>query len=111
MSVLDNNRVILVKYEDLLLDSSKELKRIVLALGRKMISDQAFDQVSKAHSFTNIKSKNQTNTYEMSFLRKGRHGDWKNHFSREACELFHAYGGEALIQLGYEADANWKIEE
>ena len=46
-----------------------------------------------------------------SFIRKGVVGDWRNHFSREARELFAHRAGDVLIQLGYEQDQAWVHEE
>ena len=40
-------------------------------------------------------------------IRKGVVGDWRNHFSREAAELFDRLAGAALVELGYEADRAW----
>ena len=40
-------------------------------------------------------------------IRKGIVGDWRNHFSREAAELFNELAGETLVRLGYESDTGW----
>jgi hypothetical protein len=40
-------------------------------------------------------------------LRKGIAGDWKNNFSEEAKQVFHAYAGSELIKMGYEKDDSW----
>jgi Sulfotransferase domain len=42
-----------------------------------------------------------------SFVRKGIIGDWQNHFTGEACEVFDRLGGAELITLGYEKDRGW----
>lgn len=42
-----------------------------------------------------------------SFVRKGVVGDWRNHFTREAAEVFDALAGDALVALGYESDRAW----
>jgi hypothetical protein len=42
-----------------------------------------------------------------SFRRKGASGDWRNHFTREAGEVFDSYAGDALIDFGYETDRSW----
>ena len=41
------------------------------------------------------------------FRRKGIAGDWANHFTREAGEIFDAIAGDALVDLGYAADRRW----
>jgi hypothetical protein len=46
-----------------------------------------------------------------SFLRKGVVGDWQNHFSQEACEIFNHFAGNELIILGYENDTTWVNSE
>lgn len=40
-------------------------------------------------------------------IRKGVVGDWQNHFSREAAEVFDQLAGETLVRLGYEDDRGW----
>ncbi len=40
-------------------------------------------------------------------LRKGQAGDWRNHFTREAAEIFDRYCGDMLISTGYEPDHEW----
>jgi len=39
--------------------------------------------------------------------RKGIIGDHKNHFTREAAEIFNHYAGHLLKRLGYEKDDSW----
>jgi hypothetical protein len=45
-----------------------------------------------------------------SFLRRGGSGDWKNHFTREAAEMFEDRCGASLRALGYAEDGSW-VEE
>lgn len=40
-------------------------------------------------------------------FRKGRIGDWTNHFTDEHRRLFKAVASEQLIRLGYEQDGSW----
>ena len=40
-------------------------------------------------------------------LRKGISGDWKNNFSPKVCEIAKEMAGDALVELGYENDKNW----
>ena len=41
------------------------------------------------------------------FARKGVSGDWENHFTRAAAEVFDSYAGNALVELGYEQNSSW----
>jgi hypothetical protein len=40
-------------------------------------------------------------------FRKGRTGDWQNHFTEAHKNAFKAVAGDALIELGYEGDVGW----
>ncbi len=40
-------------------------------------------------------------------FREGKIGSWKHEFTPEQKELFKIYGGQLLIDLGYEKDLNW----
>lgn len=42
-----------------------------------------------------------------SFMRKGIRGDWRNHFTQEAGEVFERHAGNALRTHGYEEDDRW----
>ncbi len=42
-----------------------------------------------------------------SHFRKGVAGDWKNHFTEKATEVFKERFGDGLIKLGYENDDDW----
>ncbi len=40
-------------------------------------------------------------------FRSGQIGSWKKQFTKEHKDLFKLYGGQLLIDLGYEADLDW----
>lgn len=42
-----------------------------------------------------------------SHYRKGKRGDWRNHFSENHKLVFKQKYGDLLIKLGYETDLNW----
>lgn len=46
---------------------------------------------------------------EHSHYRKGVHGDWINHFTPHAVEVFKERFGEILVKLGYEDDQDWGL--
>ena len=44
-----------------------------------------------------------------SHYRKGRPGDWRNHFTAEHVAYFEKEFGDLLVTLGYETDAHWFV--
>lgn len=94
-------------YEDLRRDTAPELQRLVLELtGRKLNHERASEIVDE-FSFERQTGRRTGEENKKSFLRKGVVGDWKEHFSREAKEVFDRYAGEELIMLGYEQSREW----
>lgn len=59
------------------------------------------------NSFAQQTGRNPGEESKSSFLRKGIAGDWRNHFTPEAAEIFDHYCGDALIATGYEPDRSW----
>ena len=97
----------IVRYEDLLTDAVAELERVTKSLtGTAVDKDKAAAIVDK-YSFKKISGRKQGEENKKSFVRKGIAGDWKNHFSRQAREVFDHYAGEQLIKAGYETDHAW----
>ncbi len=98
-----------VFYEDMLKDATAELEKVMLFLGQdgKDVDKEKLSSIVNKYSFRNQAKRKPGEENTKSFLRKGIHGDWKNKFSKEACEVFDHYGGDTLIKLGYEKDHNW----
>ena len=67
-------------------------------------TDRIVDQLSYAR-LAGGRDQGQENVN--SHYRKGVHGDWKNHFTREHIAYFKAHYNDLLVQLGYEEDENW----
>ncbi|KAF4070627.1 hypothetical protein AMELA_G00287490 [Ameiurus melas] len=82
-------------YEDLVEDTGRELKNLCSFLGlstseeeRKKITECVQFDVMKANPMTNL-TDDQTLDFSVSqFLRKGKVGDWKNHFTVAQNEHF-----------------------
>jgi hypothetical protein len=94
-----------ITYEDLLTNPHKELQGVTKYLGLD-ISAEKIDQIIEQFSFNKMKERNP----ESLFLRKGTSGDWKNHFTHNAGELFESLGGKALRLLNYTSDNTWYHE-
>jgi len=101
------DRIALVKYEDLLSDGARTLAEVVATItGQEPDLEQAEASVTK-FSFARQRRRRAGGENQNSFLRKGQAGDWVNHFTREAAEIFDRYAGATLVEAGYEPDRSW----
>ena len=96
-----------VTYERLLADPGEELNRTVKRLTGADVPTEKLDAVIEKYSFKNQAGRKQGEQKKNSFVRKGISGDWKNHFTPEACRVFNRFAGEQLNLLGYETDDEW----
>jgi hypothetical protein len=62
------------------------------------------------YSFKRQAGRAQGQSNKHSFVRKGITGDWKNHFTEEACQVFARHAGSQLIRLGFESNNDWVNE-
>lgn len=103
----DPQQSVMVRYEDILSDPHSSLRRILELYElpateeriNEMVEKNRFDRLSGGRVAGQEKSS--------SFFRKGKSGDWKNHFSPGQKEAFKKIGGDWLIRHGYETDFNW----
>lgn len=95
-----------IRYEDMLSDSAGELQSAALHLGHELTMQQA-QEIASEFTFTRQSGRDPGTEDKQSYLRKGVSGDWKNSFSNEAREVFRHHMGDALIEMGYEADNFW----
>lgn len=105
------NKALVVKYENLKRDCSAELCRAIRHVSDHPIDMARIEIIVNKYSFQAQTGRTEGKEDKDSYLRKGIVGDWRNHFSREAREVFHKYAGNHLIQLGYEKDSEWVSEE
>lgn len=99
--------VLFIKYEDLLNGAEEALAKALVSLTGEDPDYRKIQEIVQKYSFENLAKRKPGQENVGSFLRKGIAGDWKNKFSRRACEVFDKYGGEMLISLGYEKDNSW----
>jgi hypothetical protein len=103
---VNNPGVVMLKYEDLVDNGAPALAEAMARLtGEAPDLDRAGATLRK-FAFERL-SKRKPGQQGSAFLRKGRSGDWVNHFTRESAEIFDRYAGEALVQAGYEKDRSW----
>jgi hypothetical protein len=90
--------VLILKYENLVRDPKREIARITKFCGKSISSDETIAKIAGATSFDVMKANPKTNfegiesiKSEISpFMRKGKVGDWKNHFTVAQSEIFDA---------------------
>lgn len=102
----DRPGVLTVRYEDLLENCPREMGRVAEHIGIPATEAELAALVER-FSFQAMSGRQPGEEDRSSHQRKGIAGDWRNHFSREAGEVFLAYGGAELVALGYEADDAW----
>jgi len=104
---LDDEPSVQTSYEAMRNDPVGELGRLLSSLD--LSADRTGDvrDIVRRHSFAAQAGRDAGTERRGSFLRKGIVGDWKNHFSPAAREVFHRVAGPALIRLGYESGPEW----
>lgn len=102
---LDQEAVI-AKYEDLLADPPVALGKILQNMGAHPTSDKVAAAVTNNTKDRFSRSLDEVNKHN-TFVRKGIHGDWRNHFNERHIADFKRVAGDLLIRLGYEMDTDW----
>jgi hypothetical protein len=104
---VDASRVKVVTYESLLDDACEVLgDAVAWACGREADPWVISTTVDK-NSMLRMTGRKPGEEDRGNFIRKGVAGDWRNHFSREAAEVFDSLAGDVLVHLGYESDRDW----
>lgn len=102
-----HEHVAYVSYEQLREDCAGHLKRIVEHVAGRPIEDWRVDMAVDKFSMQRATGRKPGEEDRTTLIRKGVVGDWVNHFSREAAEVFDRLAGDTLVRLGYEADRGW----
>jgi estrone sulfotransferase len=107
-----NSNMLLVRYEDLLSDILKQLKRIVGFIGLELtakqlkiaIENSSFEKMRRIEVEKGRKFKDKGPNL---FTRSGKAGEWKKYFGMEEKKIFKLREGRTLIKLGYEIHNRW----
>lgn len=93
--------ILCLRFEDLRLDTDNSLSKILDYLELEGFTleidrDQAIKILRSA-----------INPRKSGTFRKGKPGDWRDHFSQRNIDFFKETAGDLLITLGYEKDDSW----
>jgi hypothetical protein len=95
------DKAIWIQYEDLKEDAVRETSRLARYLGVEQANDDAFIQkVIEYSSFeTMVKQAEEKGGDTIGHLRKGKVGDWKNHFSADLFAEFQQTMIQELVDI------------
>jgi hypothetical protein len=100
---LNDPSTLVIRFEDLIgprggSDVGKQLnaiKSIGDFVGRPLSQEQTLHVAQKMYGKGSLT------------FRKGRRGDWQNHFTEAHRRAFKEVAGDTLVELGYEKDSGW----
>ncbi|NOZ07571.1 MAG: sulfotransferase domain-containing protein [FCB group bacterium] len=95
-----------LKYEDLISDPFSRFKAIFSFLGVK-IEDPQLKNILERFSFQRLKKEVKGADKTVSHYRKGRPGDWENHFTPDLKKIFKSNYNDLLLKLAYIEDVDW----
>ena len=103
----DRPHIAYLSYEQLIEDCAGTLARAVEQLTGKPADDWRIETTVEKMSMQRQTGRKPGEADISQHARKGIVGDWRNHFSREAAEVFDELAGDTLVTLGYEPDRGW----
>ena len=96
-----------LSYEQLRTNPHLTLKRAIERVTGAEIEDWRVESAVERNSMERQTGRRAGQEDRAHFVRRGVVGDWRNHFTREAAEIFGDMASDALVLLGYEDDRNW----
>lgn len=96
-----------ISYERLLSEPVESLIAVLSNLGVDDVNRERVQSAVDRYSFQRMTGRESGSEERWRPVRKGVAGDWRNHFTREAAEIFVAYAGQTLIELDYESSTSW----
>jgi len=96
------------RFEHITTAPFEEFKRIFAFIGLD-IPDDVLHEIIDANSFNQMKKrfKGEQSQPEANHYRKGKVGDWQNHFTAAIKTRFKTQYADLLIRLGYAEDDTW----
>ena len=102
-----DGQVAYLTYEELIRDCAAALGPALERITGQATDDWRLGVAVEKFSMRRQTGRNPGEADPKDHIRKGVSGDWRNHFSREAAELFDQLAGDTLVGLGYEPDRRW----
>lgn len=96
-----------LRYETLRKEGEQALSSVLEALLGHAVPSAVIQGALERYSFQRLTGRKEGTESRNSHLRKGQSGDWRNHFTPAAAEVFQQHFGKALVMSGYEADDRW----
>lgn len=96
-----DDSVLLVRFEDLTGAGNLPTFRKLMDHCDIAIPDGTLAELLRDHSFERLTGRSRGEEDEESHLRKGVHGDWRNHFTDEIHDAFREATGDLVESLGY----------
>ena len=103
----ESGRLARLGYEELLRDCAGTLGRALETITGEPADPWRIETTVEKMSMKRQTGRDPGQSDPTQHIRKGVAGDWLNHFSREAAELFDQLAGDTLVHLGYEKDRGW----
>lgn len=97
----------LFRYEEILTDDARELRRMLVLHGGQPLSDAQIEAAAAAARFETRTGRRRGQEDRTAHERKGVAGDWRNHFTPRLREVFGHRFGSLVHQTGYESDPDW----
>jgi sulfotransferase 6B1 len=101
MGWLTTPGVLCLRFEDLILDRETALGQILDYLQTRSFSPQP-ERARAVQTLSQAILPHKSGTF-----RKGKPGNWKEHFTESNIRLFKEQTGSLLVDLGYEKDESW----
>lgn len=103
----DNELCYITTYEQLKATPFKTFQEIVKHYHLD-ISKQEIEKIITLNDFKKLSGgRTSGQSDNQSFFRKGKAGDWVNHFDETLKQLYKAKMDDFLVKYGFEADNNW----
>jgi Sulfotransferase family len=93
----DESRRVMVRYEGLLRDPSRELRRICASFGFAA-SAERLEEIGRAHAFSSVPSHEKGADKE---IRSAEPGGWRRHMTAAEQRAMYEEMGERLVEVGY----------